>query len=149
MDDHDLGVPDLLEAGRHQVAAARAAGNAADRGEAEIARQRADGAVAGLRAHHDDGLHATHGRDALENVGDEGASSGLSPDLVGPRPLAAARRRDDDRDAQRVPARVGRGTVRSRPSAGCRASAAVVAKIIRPAAVWSTEVTVTCTWRSR
>ena len=86
------------------------------------------------------------GPDPLEDQGEEGTPGHLGPELVGPGTLAAARCRNDDRDAQRVPARVGRAAARCRPStAGC-ASVAVVAKIIRPAAVWSTDVTVTCTW---
>ena len=94
----------------------------------------------------DDGVDRAHGGDPLEDVDDERTSSGVGPDLVGPGSLAAPRRRHDDRDAQRLPARVGRGAGRGRPSAAGRGSVAAVAKIIRPAGVCNTEVTVTCTW---
>ena len=94
----------------------------------------------------DDGVNRAHGGDPLEDADDERTSSGVGPDLVGPGSLAAPRRRHDDRDAQRLPARVERGAGRGRPSPAGRGSVAAVAKIIRPAGVCNTEVTVTCTW---
>src|ERR1019366_10117066 len=118
-------------------------------GEAESASGVEDRGVASLGADDDHGFDRAQGGDPLEDVDDQRASSGVGPDLVGPGSLAAPRRRYDDRDAQRLPARVERGAGRGRPSAACRCSVAAVAKIIRPAGGCSTEVAVTCTWRSR
>ena len=145
MDDHDLGVAGLRQPGRDRVAAAWAAGDAPHPGEAECASGVKDSGVAGLGTDDDHGVDRAHGRDPLEDVDDERTSSGVGPDLVGPGSLAAPRRRYDDRDAQRLPARVGRGAGRGRPSTAGRCSVAAVAKIIRPAGVCSTEVAVTCT----
>ena len=145
MDHHDLGVADLRQSGRDGVTAARTAGDAPHSRKAESAGGVKDRSVTGLGADDDHGVDLYDSRDPLEDVDDERTSSGVGPDLVGPGSLAAPRRRYDDRDAQRLPARVGRGAGRGRPSTVCRGSAAVVAKIIRPAGVCSTEVTVTCT----
>ena len=149
VDGHDLGVADRLEARGHRVAPAGTARDAAHPAEPELARQPADVFVASLGTDHHHQADRGHRADALEDVGEDGAPGHVGPDLVDAGALTAACRRNDDGDAQRVPARVGRGAVRCRPSTAGRRSVAVVAKIIRPAAVWSTEVTVTCTWRSR
>ncbi len=145
MDHHDLGIADRGQPGRHRVTAARAAGYAPYPGEAERAGGVKDRGMASGGTDDDDSIDGVHGGDPLQDVDDERTSSGVRPDLVGPGSLAAPRRRHDDRDAQRLPARVGRGAGRGRPSAAGRGSVAAVAKIIRPAGVCSTEVTVTCT----
>jgi hypothetical protein len=102
----------------------------------------ADGVPAIRRRGDDDEIEAPGGGDRPECDREKGPSRDHGPELVLPRPHAAPECGDDECAAQRCATlgRTGRSTRGLVDS-----SSASVAKIIRPAVVWSTVVTVTVT----
>jgi len=89
-----------------------------------------------------DEVEAAGGGDGLEGDREDGPSRDNRPELVLPRSRSAAEGRNDERAGQRCAtlARTGRST-----RGLVESSAVSVAKIILPAVVWSTVVTVTVT----
>src|SRR5581483_2639871 len=153
---HVLGAGHGGQAGADGVAAMVAALDQAQVGDAGgggVLLQR----IPALRRCDDaDGVDAARGGDGAQGQGDQRAAADVEPELVGTHAQAPAVGGDDGGDAQRLPTRVarvpGRGRVAVRGGGGGASSGdPTMAKIIRPAGVCRTLVTVTATvlsmWR--